>query len=143
MHATSDIGKGPVADADAAEQTGRMTTIDELDAAREPEVATVRRDGTAGWVPFWVVRVGDGLYARSHLGAGSGWYRKAMAAGTTTLRLDGEEIPVTVSPVGAELRAEIDAAYEAKYGTDPDDAQYVPPMLADPVVATTVRLTPA
>jgi hypothetical protein len=120
-----------------------MGTIDDLAAAREPQVATTLRDGTAGWVPFWVVRVGDGIYARSHRGPGSGWYSKAAAEGATTLRLDGEEIPVTVTPIGAELRAEIDAAYEAKYASDPADAPYVAPMLSEEVVATTVRLTPA
>jgi len=120
-----------------------MVTIDELAAAREPEVATVRRDGTAGWVPFWVVRVGDGIYARSHRGPSAGWYSSAMADGRTTLRLGDREVPVTVTPIGDALRAEIDAAYRAKYGAEPADAPYVAPMLGDAVVATTVRLTPA
>ncbi len=120
-----------------------MGTIDDLATAREPQVATTLRDGSAGFVPFWVVRVGDGIYARSHKGPSGGWYVKATADGATTLRLDGTEIPVTVTEIGDRLRAEIDAAYQAKYASDPADAPYVEPMLADAVVATTVRFDPS
>jgi len=119
-----------------------MSTIDDLAAAREPEVATTMKDGTPGFVRFWTVRVGDDIYARSFKGPSGAWYTSAIERGRTTLRIDGREIPVTVEMVGPELREEIDGAYEAKYGANPSDREYVVPMLLDGAVATTVRLKP-
>lgn len=119
-----------------------MSTVEDLAAAREPEVATVKKDGTPGFVHFWTVRVGDDIYARSYKGPSGGWYSAAIEQGRTKLRLDGREIPVEVEMVGPELREEIDGAYQAKYGANPADRDYVAPMLLDGAVATTVRLKP-
>jgi len=119
-----------------------MSTIDDLAGAREPEVATTRKDGSPGFVPFWTVRVGDDIYARSYKGPSGVWYTSAIEQGRTRLRVDGREIPVRVEMVGPELRKEIDGAYEAKYGASPADRDYVAPMLLDGAVATTVRLEP-
>jgi hypothetical protein len=106
---------------------------------REPEVATVRRDGSPGFIPIWVVRVGDELFARSFHGPSAVWYEHALSAGRTTLRVGGEEWPVEVSAVGATHRAEIDEAYRIKHGGHPEDGQYVPAMVSDAAVATTVQ----
>jgi len=113
---------------------------DEILAAAhgETEIGTTRRDGRPGFVPIWMVRVQDGLYARSYHGPDGVWYREALAAGETRIRVDGVEHRVLVTPVGDMLRAAIDAAYRETF-TGPD-AEYVPPMLADAAVATTVRL---
>lgn len=118
--------------------TDLIGTIGELE---EPHVATVKDDGTRAFIPFWVVRVDDGLYARSHRGAAGRWYQEATKAGATQLEVGTAIVDVDVEQVGEAHRAEIDAAYREKYGHGAN-APYVPPMLEDDVVATTVRLTP-
>lgn len=114
-----------------------METIAETE---EPQVATVK-GGERAFVPFWVVKAGDALYARSHLGKAGRWYQEATRAGSTQLRVGDRLVDVDVEPVGDEYRAEIDAAYRMKYGHGPTE-QFVAPMLEDDVVATTVRLKP-
>jgi hypothetical protein len=62
-------------------------TRDELrkiEAAEEPELASVRPDGTLRHpVTIWVVRVGDNLYVRSWKGRAGAWFR------ATQVRHDG------------------------------------------------------
>ncbi|MBO9578340.1 MAG: DUF2255 family protein [Microbacteriaceae bacterium] len=119
-----------------------MNEVQELIAGAEtPEVATVKKDGRAGFVPFWVVQAGDSLYARSHFGADGRWYQQATRHAATRLRIGDQVVNVAVEPVGSAERAAIDAAYRAKYDRG-ENARHVPAMLTDEVVATTVRLTP-
>ncbi len=110
-----------------------------LAAQGEVEVATTHADGTPGWVRFWVVRVGDRLFARTYRGPKAAWWRNATGAGSTRLRLGaGEpEHEVGVTLIGGELREEIDAAYAAAF-VGPD-AEYVPPMVSDRTAETTVE----
>ncbi|MBO9579241.1 MAG: DUF2255 family protein, partial [Microbacteriaceae bacterium] len=113
--------------------------LEALAERAEIEVATTLRDGSPGWVPFWVVRVGEGLFARTHREPPATWWREATAAGTTRLRLaPGEpEHAFLVTVVGDMLRPEIDAAYRARFTGD--DAQYVPGICSESAVARTVR----
>ncbi len=105
----------------------------------EVEVATTRKDGTPGWVKFWVVRVDDALFARSFHGPEAAWWRSAAQSGATRLRLDdGEpEHEFLVMRVGDAHREAIDEAYRAVF-TGPD-AEYVPAMTSDETAETTVR----
>lgn len=116
-----------------------MDVVEALAAQGEIDVATTRKDGSPGWVRFWVVRVGDDLYARSYRGPAGAWWRNATETALARLRLrEGEpETAFATTLVAGEHREEIDEAYRVRF-TD-DDAQYVPPMTTEAAVATTVR----
>jgi hypothetical protein len=119
-------------------------TADELDtlaAATEPRISTRRADGTLRpAVPIWVVRAGDGIYVRSYRGPDGAWFRRAATGGSAHIQAGTVTGEVTVTPVGATARAEIDQAYRAKYGGY--GRVYVGPMTASPAAATTLQLTP-
>ncbi|WP_127500881.1 DUF2255 family protein [Actinoplanes solisilvae] len=84
--------------------------------------------------PIWVVRVGDEVYVRTWYRRDTGWYGHAVATGLAHISVPGLEADVTVTEFTG-LRAEIDAAYQAKYG----DAS----MITDAAADTTLRLRPA
>ncbi len=119
--------------------TDESNALDDLEAfaeSEEVEVQTTLRDGSPSWVPIWVVRVGDALYARSAHGPKSAWYVGALADGATRMRIEDLERDVEVTLVADELRPEVSAAYLEKYAKYP---QIVEPMTGDDVVSTTVR----
>ncbi|MFT4083962.1 MAG: DUF2255 family protein [Nocardioides sp.] len=116
--------------------------LDVFSSAEEIEVGTRRHDGTLrGLVPIWVVALGGTLYVRSYRGTGGAWYRHATADPLGVVRVGGRQVDVVFSPSGSRQRDAIDAAYRAKYARYRDT--YLPAMLAEQAVATTLRLDPA
>ena len=111
-----------------------------LAASEEVEVPSEHADGTPFSVPIWMVRYEDALYARSFRGSQAAWYRNAVE--TKWVRLSAGPVSrlAFVLPVGDFLCEEIDAAYRTKYAQYAEN--YLPPMLTDEIVATTLRLTP-
>ena len=114
-------------------------------AARELEICGHRVDGRpCRWLPIWVVRVGDQVYVRTWYRRTTGWFGQVSASGRARIRVPGVELDVVVADLGDEdrdLRAAVDQAYRAKYGTPGDEM--VAGMISDASAATTLRLTPA
>ncbi len=104
----------------------------------ETEIATTRRDGSPAFVPIWMVKVQDGLYARAWRGPETGWYRHALDRGETVIRIHGVEHRMLATAVPGMLREAIDAAYRETFTGQ--DAEYVPPMVADAAASRTIRL---
>ena len=113
-----------------------------IGAAPELEIASRRPDGTLrGWVPIWVVRVGEQVYVRTWYRRDTGWFGRVVAAGQARIRVPGLEADVAVTDAGAGpagLRAGVDAAYQAKYGRLGGTQR----MVTDEAAATTLRLSP-
>ena len=121
--------------------TWTQEELGSIGAAEELEIAPQRRDGTLRTpVPIWVVRVGDDLYVRSYRGSSGAWYRAAQTSRAGRIRAGGVRKDVAfVAETDAGVNDRIDAAYRTKYGRYP---QYVSPMLAPAVRATTIKLAP-
>jgi hypothetical protein len=115
--------------------------LNKVGAAEELEIAPRRRDGALRKpVTIWVVRVGDELYVRSYRGSASAWFRGVQARHEGRIWAGGMERDVTfVEETDPAVNDKIDAAYRAKYSRYP---QYVAPMVAAEVRATTIRLAP-
>ncbi len=113
-----------------------------IGAAPELEIASRRPDGTLRrWLPIWVVSVGEQVYVRTWYRRDTGWFGHVVAAGQARIRVPGLEAAVTVADVGAgpaELRAGVDAAYQAKYGRLGGAER----MVTAEAAATTLRLSP-
>jgi hypothetical protein len=118
---------------------------DELTAiggAKEVLIAPDRRDGTPGRATtIWVVRAGNDLYVPSYRGALGAWYRRAIGGRHGTIRAGRLERRVWFDDVEADQQAQIDEAYQTKYGSY--GPSYVRPMVGPAAVATTLRLRPA
>ncbi len=114
-----------------------------IGAAPELEIASRRPDGTSrGWVPVWVVSVGGQVYVRTWYRRDSGWFGRVVATGRARIRVPGLEADVAVADVGAGpagLRADVDSAYQAKYGRLGGTER----MVTDEAAAATLRLSPA
>jgi hypothetical protein len=90
--------------------------LDEISAAEELDLASMRHDGTLRRpVTMWVVRDGDDLYVRSVNGRGSSWFRGAQSCHQARIRAGGVEKEAELVETDNEGDA-VDAAYEAKYG---------------------------
>jgi hypothetical protein len=113
-----------------------------IDSAHELQIAVERADGTTqGPLPIWVVRVGDEVYVRTWHRRDTGWFGHALATRTAHIEVPGLDTDVTVEDIGdgtARQRADVDAAYRAKYG-DTGAESMVTPSAAN----TTLRLAPA
>lgn len=118
-------------------------TTDELDrigAAEELEIAARRSDGTLrGPVPIWVVRFADELYVRSWRGRDGGWFRTAHASKGGHISAGGIDRDVALLDAADDVNDAVDEAYREKYGRY---TSHVPPMLAPPARATTLKLVP-
>ena len=114
-----------------------------IGAARELQIARVRTDGTLRrWVPIWVVSAGGQVYVRTWYRRDTGWFGQVLASHRARIRVPGLEADVAIEDVGEgspELRADIDAAYRAKYGRDGGTER----MVTDEAAAATLRLSPA
>jgi hypothetical protein len=112
-----------------------------IGAAHELEIAGRRTDGTLRpWVPIWVVTVGDQVYVRTWYRRDTGWFGHAVAASQARIRVPALETDVAVEDVGEgtpTLRAGIDAAYRAKYGSFGGTER----MITAEAAAATLRLT--
>jgi len=113
-----------------------------IGAARELQIAGVRTDGTLRrWVPIWVVAAGGQVYVRTWYRRDTGWFGQVLASHRARIRVPGLEAGVTVEDVGEgspELRADIDAAYRAKYGRHGGTER----MVTGEAAAATLRLSP-
>jgi hypothetical protein len=93
-------------------------TSDELEqiaAAEELDLASVRRDGTLREpVTMWVVRHGNDLYVRSVNGRGSSWFCGAQARHEAHIQAGGVNKDVLLVETD-EVDDELDTAYRAKY----------------------------
>ena len=118
--------------------------LQEINAARELEIASRRADGTLRrWVPIWAVSTGGLVYVRTWYRRETGWFGHVLASRRARIRVPGLEADITIEDVGydeAELRANIDAAYRAKYGRYGETS--VAQMVTDAAAATTLRLFP-
>ncbi len=111
-----------------------------IGGAEELQISSHRDDGSLRpYITIWVVRSGDGLFVRSAAGEGNGWYRRALASGTGSVKAGGVERAVSFERVDdAALNTAIDAAYHQKYD------RYGPRIVGSVVGHTvTVRLTSA
>ncbi|ADP80502.1 DUF2255 family protein [Pseudofrankia inefficax] len=121
--------------------TWTPSELDALGSTEEMTITTRRADGSLRpAVPIWVVRVEDDLYVRSYRGRDGSWFQRAAAQGTAHVQAAGVDRDVTVAGPGPASREPVDRAYRAKYARYGDS--YLRPMVADPAVDTTLRLTP-
>ena len=111
-----------------------------IDASVELLVAARRADGSlARAVPVWVVRVGGQVFLRTWYRRDTGWFGRVVESSRAHIEVPGVATDVTVEDVGAaELRAEVDRAYRAKYGRY---SSSVDQMVTDGAAATTLRLS--
>jgi hypothetical protein len=112
-----------------------------MDAARELEIAVKRSDGSLlRWVPIWVVCAGGRPYVRTWYRRDTGWFGHALRSRQARIRVPGLEADVTIediSDTSAEVTADVDAAYLAKYGRSGAGS-----MVTATAAATTLRLNP-
>jgi hypothetical protein len=116
-----------------------------ISRARELEIASRRVDGRVGrWLPIWVVCVNDQVYVRTWYRRSTGWFGQVTRTGLARIRVPELELDVVVADLGDEdpdVRAAVDEAYRAKYGT-PGDVT-VAGMTTNASAATTLLLAPA
>src|SRR2546428_5980693 len=90
--------------------------LENIDAADELEIASLRPDGTLrNPTTIWVVRVGDDLCVRSVNGRTSGWFRGAQVRHEGRIGAGGVEKDVTFVDVHGDVADRIDDAYRTKY----------------------------
>lgn len=112
-----------------------------IGGAEELKLASTRPDGSLRpYVTIWVVRVGDDLYVRSAYGSNNPWFVRAQASGAGRIRAGGMDRDVTFAAAAADLHAEIDAAYHAKY--DRHGPRIVGTVVGPAAHAVTIRLGP-
>ena len=119
--------------------TWHRDQLDRIAGSEELQITTTRPDGTyRRWTSIWVVRVGDALYIRSGGGRASDWYRHATQHNRARIRAGGIEADVTLHLAGdPALNAQVDAAYQAKYASQPS---LVALFFKAPATETTLRL---
>ena len=118
--------------------------LERIGAADELQIASRRADGTLRrWTPIWVVSVGDQVYVRTWYRRETGWFGDVLRSGRARVRVPGLEAGVAVDDVGvgpAALRADVDAAYRAKY--ERYGRGSIDPMVSAAAAAATLRLRP-
>jgi hypothetical protein len=92
-------------------------------------------------VPIWVVSTGGQVYVRTWYRRETGWFGQVLTSRRARIRVPGLEADAAVEDVGEstpDLRAEIDAAYSAKYGRHGGTER----MVTDEAAAATLRISP-
>jgi hypothetical protein len=121
--------------------TWSAEALERIGSAVELEIAVRRADGTLRpWLPIWVVRVDEQVYVRTWYRRETGWFGHVLTSRRARIRVPGLEADVAVEDIGegtAELRADIEAAYRAKYGNDGAESMVTPA-----AAATTLHLAP-
>jgi hypothetical protein len=122
--------------------TWTSSELDQIAAADELEIASLRQDGTMRKSRIiWVVRVGTDLYVRSVNGRGSNWFRGVLTCHAGRVRAGGVDKDVTFEEVSdPALHDRISAVYRNKYGRYPK--QYVDACVTPQALAATIRLIP-
>lgn len=114
--------------------------LQHLADVEEIRIGFRRPDGSTGGTPIWVVQVGDDIFVRSIRGTRGGWYRRLRANPHGEVRDAGHTHPVRAEPVtDPGTIDEVTRAYTTKYGRSP----YVQPLLEEPAMGGTLRLTPS
>ncbi|WP_328611248.1 DUF2255 family protein [Amycolatopsis sp. NBC_00345] len=115
-----------------------------IGSADELQIAARRADGTLRrWLPIWVVCVGEQVYVRTWYRRNTGWFGHVLDSRRACIRVPGLQADVAAEDVAAgpdQLRADIDAAYRAKYGRY--GTSTVAQMVAAKAAATTLLLSP-
>jgi hypothetical protein len=93
--------------------------------------------GTLTWI--WSVVVDGNLYARAYNGTASSWYKAALRQKEGRITAAGMERDVTFARADDAVTAQIDEAYEAKYG----GSAYLDSMIGNKARAATVVILPA
>jgi hypothetical protein len=118
--------------------------LERIGTAEELRITPIRADGTLRReVPIWVVCASGQVYVRTWWRRDNGWFGHVVDSRRARIRVPGLEAGVAVEDIGddkAELRAEVDGAYRAKYGRYGETS--VAQMMADDAAATTLRLIP-
>lgn len=114
-----------------------------IEANEDLFVAPFRQDGTTYGTDTqtWALVVEDKVYVRAANGRDSRWYQAAITQGAGRVRIAGTYIEVTFTDAGTENAAEIDAAYEAKYGTS-EESFAVPIMQGQGPKSASVQISP-
>jgi hypothetical protein len=111
-----------------------------IGAAGELQIAVRRSDGSLRqWLPIWVVCAADQVYVRTWYRRDTGWFGHVLRARRARVRVPGLEADITVENIGdtsAQVTADVNDAYRAKYGRGGADS-----MVTATAVATTLRLT--
>jgi deazaflavin-dependent oxidoreductase (nitroreductase family) len=86
------------------------------------DITTIgRRSGRAHRIEIWFGVVDGDAYLISGNGPTADWFRNALAAGTATIHLAGEDLPVAASEVtDAALRRQVGDLMGEKYPWDGD-----------------------
>ena len=114
--------------------------LDNIDAADELEIASLRADGTLrNPTTIWVVRPGDDLYVRSVNGRTGTWFRGSQDRHEARIQAGGVGKDVLLVEAD-DLGDEIDAAYRTKYGRYA--ASIVGSVLTPEARAATLKLVP-
>jgi len=114
--------------------------LDEIGAAEELQIASVRPDGKLrSPVTIWVVRHGDDIYVRSVNGRTSSWFRGVQVRHEGHIRAGGVDKDVSYVETDA-LNDAIDAAYRAKYHRYAESI--VDPITSPAARAATLKLVP-
>jgi hypothetical protein len=112
-----------------------------VNAAGELQIAVKRSDGSLRhWLPIWVVCPGGQMYVRTWYRRDTGWFGHALRSHRARIRVPGLEADVTIKDIGdasAQVNADVDAAYRAKYGHVGAGS-----MVTATAVATTLQLDP-
>ena len=103
-------------------------------------VSPFRADGTTYGTPTqtWALVVDGHVYVRAANGGQSKWYQAAVSQKAGRVRVADTSYEVTFEPVGRDLDAAIDAAYEQKY----PGSSAVPIMQGEGPKSATVRISP-
>lgn len=98
-------------------------TEDDLTAVERTEevgISSHRTDGSLRpYVTIWAVVANGGVFVRSAYGRSNGWFRRAVASGTGSLRVGGTDHEVRFEPADAADQPAIDDAYRAQYARYP------------------------
>ena len=126
-------------------RTWAPAQLKRISEARELQITSLRADGRARrWLPIWLVCVDDQVYVRTWYRRSTGWFGQVTSTGVARIRVPDLELDVTVADLGDEhpdVRAAVDQAYRAKYGTPGDET--VAGMTTSASAATTLLLAPA
>ncbi|MCD2195131.1 DUF2255 family protein [Actinomycetospora endophytica] len=115
--------------------------LERIDSSDELRIAARRDDGSLSRaLPIWVVRVGDDVYVRTWHRRETGWFGRVVRTGRARVSVPGVEADVAVEDVGAARRAEVDAAYQDKYGRY--GRSTVDAMVGEAAAASTLRFVP-
>jgi len=114
--------------------------LSKIEAADEPQIASLRRDGTLrGPTRIWVVRLGDDLYVRAVNGRTGAWFRGSQVRHEGQIRAGGVQKDVAFVDADHGMD-EIDAAYRAKYHRYADSI--VDSVVTPKARAATLKLVP-